>query len=219
MDLPAPPPSYFEYNIEIPSSEPVKRKAFDAMNQLEGWCTQQKASILIDLVMWKKPEKIVEIGVFGGKSLIPMAFALKECGNKGKIYGIDPWDSKASAEGMDGVNYEWWSKLDHESIFLGLIAKTALFDLFDHVEYIRSRSENAPLFSDIDILHVDGNHGEAASYLDVTKYGPRVKKGGLIIFDDINWATAEKAVDWLNKNCIPFAKFHDMCIWGIWVKP
>ena len=71
-------PTHMEYKIEDTKLVAVKSTALQAMKELEGWCTDNKASILIDLILESKPTIIVEIGVFGGKSLVPMAFALKE---------------------------------------------------------------------------------------------------------------------------------------------
>ena len=55
---------------------------------------------------------------------------------------------------------------------------------------------------DIDILHIDGNHSEEASFFDIVTYYPKVKSGGYIWFDDKNWATTKKAIDYLYENCI-----------------
>lgn len=197
----------------------VKRQAFNYMDQLEGWCTKSKAAILIDLIFMLEPQTVVEIGVFGGKSLVPIAYALKIT-EGGFVYGIDPWDSRESADGMDGVNYDWWNSIDHGKILRGLQAKIVEFDLEDHIALIKSTSESAPLIYNIDILHIDGNHSEKASFLDVTKWIPMVRKGGVIILDDITWGTTTKAVNWLNENCIKLTEFHDeINDWGIWIKP
>ena len=59
----------------------LKSKAFLAMDELEGWCAKDKAATLIDLVLMLKPKIVVEIGVFGGKSLVPIAYALQETGS------------------------------------------------------------------------------------------------------------------------------------------
>ena len=106
----------------------TKEIAFYYMDQLEGWCTKNKASLLIDLIFMLKPETIVEIGVWGGKSLVPMAYALKIM-NNGMVYGIDPWDNEASIQEMEGDNFEWWSNVNHEMIFQGLKSKISEFDL------------------------------------------------------------------------------------------
>lgn len=195
----------------------TKRQAFDFMDQLEGWCSKSKASILMDLVFMLKPQIAVEIGVFGGKSLVPMAFALKVA-DGGTIYGIDPWDSHESIDGMDGVNYDWWGSIDHEKILKGLQMKIAEFEINDHVLLIKSTSEQAPLIYNIDLLHIDGNHSEKSSFIDVTKWVPLVRRGGVIILDDITWGTMGKAVKWLDENCIKLAEFHESNDWGIWIK-
>lgn len=214
--------SHFEFSSEImppklTPNEKLKERAFNAMNELEGWCSKFKASVLIDLIMSSKAQTIVEIGVWGGKSLVPMAFALKELG-RGKIYGIDPWNNVESAEGMIGVNKEWWSSVNHETIYQGLVQKIAKFNLENYIELLRCTSEDAPAITNIDILHIDGNHSEQASFHDVIKFVPLVKTGGLIIFDDTTWGTTTRAVEWLNTNCIKVTEFHDNCDWGIWLK-
>ena len=76
----------------------------------------------------------------------------------------------------------------------------------------------------IDILHIDGNHSEQASYLDVTKWVPLVRSGGWIFFDDMTWFengvfTTARAVEWLNANCYKLAECTDVCTWGVWIKP
>lgn len=214
-------PSHYEYVVERPtprSLERAKQQALKSLYELEGWCSPYKASLMMELVFMMKPEKVVEIGVFGGKSLVPIAFALKEAGT-GIVYGIDPWSSSASAEGMEGANHDWWSNTDHEAILRGLKQKIKKFKLQNQVVLIRKTSEDADIIEDIDILHIDGNHSEKASYLDVTKWVPLVRSGGFIIFDDITWATTGKAVEWLDENCIKITEITGDNVWGIWVKP
>lgn len=195
----------------------VKYIAFSYMEQLEGWCTKNKASILIDLVFMTRPDTIVEIGVWGGKSLVPMAYSLKALRN-GRIYGVDPWNSVESADGMEGVNYDWWRSVDHEKILQGLQIKITEFGLQEQIELIRSTSEEAPVIPNIDMLHIDGNHSEKASNLDVRKWVPLVRTGGIIIFDDVTWGTNASAVQWLDENCIKLAEFHEDNDWAIWIK-
>lgn len=195
----------------------TKQVCFSYMEQLEGWCTRSKASVLIDLIFMLRPNTIVEIGVWGGKSLIPMAQSLKQI-KKGKIYGIDPWDNLASMEGMEGDHYDWWYQVDHKSILRGLIEKIFQFNLIEQIELIKATSEEAPIIDNIDILHIDGNHSEKASMLDVNKWVPLVRKGGMIILDDMDWVTNESAVKFLDSHCIRVAVFQEGNVWGIWMK-
>lgn len=195
-----------------------KKKALQAMNELDGWCTKEKATVLMDLVLMLKPQRVVEIGVFGGKSLVPMAFAVRELGS-GIVIGIDPWSQEESAIGMDGGNLEYWGNLDHDRIYKKLTSKISKFGLDSTILLIRKSSEQADPIGDIDMIHIDGNHSEEASLFDVNKWVPLVRKGGIIVFDDVNWESTNKATAWLDENCIKFAEFHADNIWGIWIKP
>lgn len=195
----------------------VKQQAFETMERLHGWCSKEKAALLIDMILTCKPSIVVEIGVFGGKSLIPMAYALKAL-RKGTIYGIDPWSADKSAEGMDPVSKEWWSKVDHDHVLNTLLEEVYACELEDTVRLLRATSEDSPTIPNIGLLHIDGNHSEATSYIDVTKWVPLVKPGGVIIFDDINWATTSAATTWLDKRCTKIAEFQGENIWGVWIK-
>lgn len=218
----APPASHYEivmlHNDTNHLVQRVKWEAFNYMDHLEGWCSKSKASILIDLVFMLKPKTVVEIGVWGGKSLIPMAHALRNFAD-GTVYGIDPWDSFESIDGMDGANYEWWSRIDHKQILTGLQSKIVDFGLQNHIVLIPTTSLLAPLISDIDILHIDGNHSDKASTIDVEKWVPQVRRGGIIIFDDITWGTNANAVQLLDESCVKLAEFHEDNDWAIWIKP
>lgn len=214
-------------DIAASSAEPhavSKQKALEFMNQCTGWCPLEKGAFLVDLVLKSQPGVIVEIGVWGGKSLVPMAYALKANGH-GIAYGIDPWDSNESAQWItEEVNKEFWQRADHLWVLNDLQRKIAHFQLENQIKLIKSSSENAPPIFDIDLLHIDGNHSEYASYFDVTKWVPLVKSGGWIIFDDINWFekgvyTTSKAVDWLDSHCIRIAEFMGANDWALWVKP
>lgn len=215
---PLPPTHYENVDKASPEQELTKQLAVDSMQQLHGWCSDFKGQTLMDLVWDKKPEIIVEIGVFGGKSLVPMAYALKLLGS-GVAYGIDPWCSLASAEGMDGVNKDWWGNLDHNAILSHLEEKIENFELGEYITLIRATSEEAAPIANIDILHIDGNHSEEASFLDTIKWVSLVRKGGMIIFDDITWGTTTKATDWLDNNCSRMQTIQDEANeWAIWIK-
>lgn len=212
--------SHYEANIsnqKMPPLYALKQTAIRSMTELEGWCSKEKAEVLIDYINLLHPTTVVEIGVFGGKSLVPMAYALKHLGH-GKIYGIDPWSSIESAEGMDGVNKEYWSQVNHTAIYEGLVRKIAKFGLNDYIQLIKKTSEEAEAIEEIDLLHIDGNHSEKTSLIDVTKWVPFVRSGGLIIFDDVNWHTTGLAVQWLDENCDKLTEFRGDNIWGVWVK-
>lgn len=194
-----------------------KKQVLSKIKELDGWCSDKKASFLMDFVLKKRPTIAVEIGVYGGKSLIPVAFAMKYNGH-GKIYGIDPWIKEASMEGMEGVNLEWWGNLDHNVILDKLNLHIKNFNLEKYIELIRKTSKDCKNIPNIDIIHIDGNHSEKSAYYDVTKWVPLVKKGGYIILDDLDWDGTRKAVSWLNAHCEKVLEVSEGNIWAVWKK-
>ena len=218
----APPPSHYEYVMGVHKTKAesrYKQRILHKLKQLDGWCSDFKASTLMDLVWFMQPKVVVEIGVFGGKSLVPMGFALKQLGG-GMAYGIDPWSAAASAEGMDGANKDWWGSLDHGAILRKLQSKITEFQLDDYITLVQATSADAPEIDDIDILHIDGNHSNDASYFDAVKWVPLVRSGGFIIFDDITWGTTERATDWLDEHCVRVITMKDAeNEWAVWVNP
>lgn len=180
------------------------------LKSIEGWCSLDKATKLINCIAAIKPDLCVEIGVFGGSSFIPQALAIKENG-KGEIIGIDPWSTESALEDMQGKEHvDWWSKLDMSYIYNHFISNLEKFDVKSISKVIKDKAENVySNFKDesIDLLHIDGNHSEALAYKDATLYLPKVKIGGYIFFDDIYWSevgthvTTRKAINFLLQYC------------------
>ena len=171
---------------------------------MEGWLDPSRGHAMAELIIDTKPEVVVEIGVFGARSLIAQAFALRE-NNRGKIYGIDPWKVETAIEYFsDEKNNEWWRK----SITLEDIHRGAMRAIWDHrldewAVIIRAASQHAyQLFpNNIDIIYIDGNHSEVSSCRDVDLYVPRVKAGGYIWMDDADWPTTQPALAKLDTLC------------------
>ena len=212
-------------HIEVTTSqfykerENIKKLAIRAMRDLPGWCSQEKAEVMIDLIRLIHAKTIVEIGVFGGKSLIPMAVAVKDC-EGAQVYGIDPWTVEASVDGLEGAHKDWWGQIDHEALLTDLESKIRSLDLQKQITLIRATSEEAYFSQDIDFLHIDGNHSDTSALFDVQKWVPLVRKGGLIFFDDLDWKYVSNAAEWLNTHCTPLCDFLGVDNeWGIWIKP
>ena len=83
--------------------------------KMEGWCTVKKATQLVNQILQVRPKVFVEIGVFGGRSLIPAALGIRANGD-GMAYGIDPWKTEASPEGETVAdNKGWGGGLQHHA--------------------------------------------------------------------------------------------------------
>lgn len=182
-----------------------KNQVLFYQDNIPGWCCQEKAECMMDLIYEVKPEICIEIGVFGGSSIYPTASALKFL-NQGIVYAIDPWNTADCLEGYvsDDPDYLWWSSVNLENVYLDFINMLDRWELRPYCMVMRTTGLKAlNQFADesIDILHIDGNHTEDAALSDAQIYLPKVKKGGYIWFDDVNWPTTHKALEFLKLYC------------------
>lgn len=162
-----------------------------------GWCTFRKAETLAGLVVGTRPDTIVEIGVWSGKSLLPMALACREIG-RGLVIGIDPYEPAASVEGQGGQNKEWWSTQPHQEMHDMFLAEVHRLGLQNVTRLIRDRSDNVLPPQNIGLLNLDGNHGPQA-LRDAKRFAPEIKPGGFIVLDDLHWdgGAVSAAAQWL----------------------
>ena len=174
---------------------------------IHGWCTIEKAKKLMELVLQTKPALIVELGVFGGKSLLPLALASSKYNTSARVIGIDAWSAEASLEGInDKENDNWWKDINYNDMMQYTQDLMDKHNVDKQVELWKAKSaEVVDKFIDnsIDILHQDSNHSEEISTQEVEYYFSKVKLGGYWIFDDVNWNTTQKAQKMLvEKGCI-----------------
>jgi hypothetical protein len=161
-------------------------------HSIHGWCTPEKALKIAQVISDNNCKVCVELGVFGGKSLLPIALA---AGPDGKIYGVDAWSSAASLEGTnDKANDSWWSSINYNDMYkyTNKLMKSNNVE----VTLLRRRSNEVnDTFDDesIDFLHQDSNHSLEISCEEIELYFNKVKHGGFWAFDDTNWETTKQA--------------------------
>jgi predicted O-methyltransferase YrrM len=175
-----------------------------AESKLEGWCSREKAAVLVNLVLREKPEICVEIGVYGGRSLVPCAAALRHNGS-GHIYGIETWRPDVATEyAHSEENDAWWRALDFPLIKREFVRFIADHDLSWQIRLVEAPAADAAvLFGPIDFLHIDGAHSVYNAAEDVVLYLKKLKRGGIVILDDIDWTTTAPAYDILKALCDP----------------
>lgn len=150
---------------------------------IPGWCPLDKACVLASMVFTLRPQVTVEIGVYGGRSFIPMALAHKAVGY-GVAYGIDAWSNVVAVREQPSAEHrEWWSKYDIERIYNTFIYHIQQHNLQDFTRIIRNESRMVQPPNAIDILHIDGSH-EKTTITDAVRFGPKVVLGGFCIMDD-----------------------------------
>jgi len=198
-------PVFADHNWEI-----EKRKILDEIQYYPGWCSSQKAELIMDKLNQEKLELCVEIGTFGGAtiSVIAKTLKFKQCGT---VFAIDPWLNEEAIKGFypNTPFYEWWSKINLEEIFKQFQQQLKKDQLSNIKIYRMTSQEALGHFQDnsIDFLHIDGNHSENGVFFDVINYYPKVKDGGYILLNDANWIAMRKALVYLLENtdlCTPY---------------
>jgi predicted O-methyltransferase YrrM len=185
------------------------KEMLDLNPKLDGWAEAPKAITLFNLVLAHRPITIVEVGVFGGRSAIPMMMACKLNG-RGIVHCIDPWSPEASKEGqVTTVDKDWWGGLNHEIVYQKFLDHVKKAGLEAQCVVYRMKSAEFDPPERIDIFHCDGNHGPDAVE-DTLKYASRVPEGGYVILDDCNWhgGYVTKSAEWLKEH--DFLELHPL---------
>jgi hypothetical protein len=160
----------------------------DMVYSLKGsWCSEEKANLLMDLIYLAKPEVCVEVGVFSGSTVLPVATVLKYL-QHGNLIAIDAWSNAEAIKNMehDDPNRAWWSQVYMDGIYQMFITRLAERALTSYCRIFRNPSDVAAHFVDeIDFLHLDGDYCEKGSIQDVQLYLPKVKSGGYILLSNL----------------------------------
>ena len=205
---------------KIPGLETVLcRASTPPIQSLPGWCTEQKARRLVELIVNEKPKVCVELGVFGGRSLLPIALALQFNG-EGHIDGFDPYTKEAALEGMnDAANTTYWSRMPYAEIHKTAVNALTIEGVQDFAKITKVKScdvVNTYADGTIDFLHQDSNHSEEISVSEVRAWLPKLRTGGLWVFDDTDWVTTQTAQFLLREaGCI---KVEDYRHWAVYRK-
>lgn len=150
-------------------------------------CSKEKISFLMDHILKTKPQICVEVGVFAGATLLPVAVTLKYLGG-GKAYAIDAWSNDVATFNMKphDHNRERWSQLDLKAVYYKFKSRLYDWDVESKVKILKKTSEKAaPDVNQIDFLHLDGDYTEEGSYNDAVLYLSKVKPGGYILYSNV----------------------------------
>jgi predicted O-methyltransferase YrrM len=153
----------------------------------------------------------LEIGVYRGRSLLPVAALFKQLGD-GVATGVDPYsfeaaeqhDTELFPESAAKVVSGWNRGMDWDALYAEVLARIRDFGVADHCRIIRASSAEAAASvpaGSIDLLHIDGNHDRAAVLFDVETYLPKVRAGGFVVLDDAWWPSVQDARQVVASRC------------------
>lgn len=157
----------------------------DSTQSLAGWCSPLKAATLASLVIALRPKISVELGVFSGRSFLPIALAHKYIGS-GVAIGIDPWTNDAAIEGYEAENKSWWASLNLEKIKQDFLKQITISGVQDFVSIHEIKSDNFIPPEGIGLCHIDGQH-TSQSLKDAKRMAQKMIVGGVIVLDDLHW--------------------------------
>lgn len=152
-----------------------------------SWCSQEKTNLIMDFLVLEQPKICVEIGVFSGDSLLPIAAIIKYL-NQGIVYAIDPWSNAESIRNMidQDPNKQWWSEVDMNYVYKCYQDRIQTWALAPYITTLRQASERAVHhIGQIDFIHMDGNYTRESALNDALLYLPKLKKGGCILFSNL----------------------------------
>ena len=137
----------------------------------------------------EQPVKIMEIGAYHGANTCSYMKSYARH-PRSEIHCVDPW--------MDYDGYDEYQSKQHTnySLFIQNLARLSPEDLHK-VHLHRGLSETMiPRFADetFDIIYIDGNHALRYVLHDAIQSYHKVKKGGWIIFDDMQDKEVNQAV-------------------------
>lgn len=187
-----------------------------------GWATPEKMTRLYDLATEVSTDKrpcIVELGVFAGRSLFPMALAFKDAG-RGLVYGVETWDNITPLEGENSKeNDEWWGRVNMDFIKAEFFKSVNFLALGNYVEAIKAKTYDAAVrFDDgtISIIHQDSAHNEEVITKELDAWSSKVRIGGYWVTDDDDWKETETGYAKLPS--YGFEKIEDYGKWSIYKK-
>ena len=180
---------------ELPDDLAVR---VDHTQRLPGWCQPAKAQALAALVLRERPALCVELGVYGGRSAMPVALALRHLG-AGVLYAVDPYTFAAAREGdqfgPDPARY--WTDGELTRVRAEFVTAAAAAGVLPHLRLLDAPAERVAGAFDpgtVDLLHVDGNHSTPAVARDLALYLPLVRPGGWVAVDDTDWPSVQAAL-------------------------
>lgn len=174
------------------------------MDRFHGECSRDKALALCAIFPAAVKGDVVEIGSLFGKS----AYLLNRLAchfHVGATLAIDPWNLELSIQN-DSPTYiqktsgVWDWAIVHQGFLVNMLGcacppfnymKTTSAEAY--ARYSAERKVTSSEFGttifrgSIAVLHIDGNHDEAAVAEDFKLWSKNLAAGAWIIFDDYNW--------------------------------
>jgi hypothetical protein len=185
--------------------DPLRAEIVDALSRTPldfgGGCSASKAFAMAALIRHLRLKTSLDIGVYRGRSLVPMALAhLRHTG--GMAFGVDPYTNDAALQ-VDHPTLrtelaQFAERTDFEALYRDVDRLRHAIGVAQHCTLVRETSaaaarrfrEQGQAFG---LIHIDGNHDTAPVLQDVDDYLPLLEPGGILVMDDVSWDSVKPA--------------------------
>jgi predicted O-methyltransferase YrrM len=184
----------WRFNRRFPLPKGIEEEIRQVRNEIpEEFCAcpLEKGKVLAHFIIKHKLKRTVEIGVYYGSSLFPQVIAQTHTG--GVAIGIDPYlfeEAKQfnNREFLDPIQ-EFVDSIDWDAMYQGVLDIIKRHDFSDYCRILRMTSDQAVdlIESELDMVHIDGNHDRARVVSDIEHYLSKLRVGGFLALDDIGW--------------------------------
>ena len=200
----SPPPRFWPALPPKPALSALERAGVVRLVEtIPGMCAEAKMLAVMEIMRDAPSGDVVEIGSWWGRSAGLLVWLARRY-QVGKVLCVDPWRLENLMQGTPEVDS---AAALHDTDEALRIFEVNLAPLAGgELNYLRAPSAEAAqryapglqvateAFGEVTyegriaVLHIDGNHAEAAVRRDVEGWTPHVAPGGWIIFDDYDWA-------------------------------
>jgi Methyltransferase domain len=174
------------------------------MERFHGECSREKALALCAIMPSAAKGDVVEIGSLFGKS----TYLLNKLAcyfHVGGTLAVDPWSLEMSIQHDGPANIQnasrgWDWEIVHQGFLVNMLGcacppfnymRTTSADAYARYstkpEVTTSEFGSTTFGGSISVLHIDGNHDEAAVAEDFGLWSRHLAPGAWIVFDDYNW--------------------------------
>ena len=165
-----------------------------------------------DLVALLRPAILVELGVDRGESYFAFCQSALENQADTRCFGVDTWKGDQHAGGYDETTFSQVS--EHNRANYGSFSTLLRAEFDEALDTFQNET--------IDLLHLDGLHTEAAVRQDLSRWIPKLRRGGILLVHDVDVRTKGFGV-WkvwqeLQEQSRSWT-FHDGPGLGVWQKP
>jgi predicted O-methyltransferase YrrM len=166
-----------------------------------GGCSVGKAGVMAELITTHGLDTAVEIGVYRGRSFIPLALAMRAQG-RGRAFGVDPYAVEPAMQHDDHgfpseALHAFARDSDWDGIWQSVEEAIDREHVRDFAELLRTTSlDAASRFAPgtVGLVHIDGNHDRASVERDISMWLPRIKPDGFLVLDDASWDSISPSV-------------------------